>query len=386
MTTEPLEPEIVEECKALATQGDIANPAQAMIDKVLSGAITADSVGAMREAVALFRDMEKIGAEKAFARDMAALQAELPHVMARRAIPDGRGGFRGSYASHEDIMRDIGPKLVKFGFSISFDTDVDDKRLTAICKVTHRGGYTKETKFAVRNSKGPPGASDAQVDGSNNTYAMRYALCNALNLVIDKDADARIEGGVIAPEEAKELQERVKACAANEATFLKLAAAQSYATIREGKLEMLRKVLDGLEKKKVGEMGAATKATAAPAAPVEPPPVAQEGRSTQQEGQRTAERAPDTPPPVGGPSSPTDLDVVRAVAWCMGGRDRKGAGKALKVLTIAAVLPAVALSNYNPEDLAALAVVAKRVAGEKGLDWTPHLPGGPDPITETKGE
>jgi len=136
--------------------------------------------------------------------------------------------------------------LTKHRFSLSFDTDVKEGRVTAICKVTHAAGHTKETKYAVRIGSGPPSSSEAQADGAAYSYAKRGALCSAFNIVVEKDTDgddARREGDFITKEEANELREKVKQTNADEARFLDCADAKTYEEIRTSRLELLRKML-----------------------------------------------------------------------------------------------------------------------------------------------
>ncbi|MBE3126654.1 MAG: ERF family protein, partial [Acidobacteria bacterium] len=219
------------------------NPIADMMRAVVERGITADNAAAFQTMCDTVLKMDALQARKQYMAAMAKMQAEMPHVMATNLFLDDKGRTRAKWAKHEDIMQVIGPHLVRNGFSVSFDTEVDEKRTTDVCKISHVGGHSESTRFAVRNSKGPPGCSDAQADGSNHTYAMRYALCAALNIVIDKDADARIEGAVVTPEVARELQEAVKASGASEATFLTLANATSFATIRDGRVDMLWQAL-----------------------------------------------------------------------------------------------------------------------------------------------
>ena len=54
------------------------------------------------------------------------------------------------------------------------------------------------------------GVRERQADGAAFTFAKRYALCAALNIVVDKDADARLLGDTITPEEADDLQRRAR--------------------------------------------------------------------------------------------------------------------------------------------------------------------------------
>jgi hypothetical protein len=100
-----------------------------------------------------------------------------------------------------------------------------------ICTLQHIGGHSNSNEFAVRVGNGPPGATDTQADGAAGTYAKRFALCDALNIVIEHDSDAKAEGGKIDVNQTQDLQARVKALRVNEAQFLAYAKAKAYPEI-----------------------------------------------------------------------------------------------------------------------------------------------------------
>ena len=83
----------------------------------------------------------------------------------------------------------------------------------------------------MRAGAGPYGATETQADGAAMTYAKRYALCNALNITVEKDTDARNEGSPISAEQAQTLREMVKDTRSDETAFLKFAGAKSYEEI-----------------------------------------------------------------------------------------------------------------------------------------------------------
>jgi len=214
-----------------------SNPIGVMMQTILSGEMTAEKVAAMKELVGVYSQMEDRNAEREFAMAKAAMQSELPKVVAERIIPDNNGNIRSTFAAFEDIMDAVGPCLSKHGFSVSFDIDVldDGKRIQATCMLMHSGGHCKTNKFAVRIGSGPPKSSEAQADGAARSYARRGALCDALNIVIDRDSDARSEGGFITKEQADSLRSRLRAVKGDEAGFLKFVGADSFDEIRTGK-------------------------------------------------------------------------------------------------------------------------------------------------------
>lgn len=216
-----------------------------MLYAVVKKGVTTENVTALEKLCGLYERMEAASAEKAFASAFVALQAEMPILTATTAIPN-----RGKYEKFEDVMRVIGPLLVKHGFSIRFSNEAKDGRVIETCHLMHSGGVTKTNPFAVRVGKAD---TETQADCKAATTAKRNALLNALNVVIQQDCmdsehDAAIEGGRISDQQAESLRQRVMATASDEAAFLKLAGAKEYKEIRVAFYQMLDLCLKRREK------------------------------------------------------------------------------------------------------------------------------------------
>lgn len=206
---------------------------------VVERGVTTENVSAVKEVVALYERMEAKKAEREFAASFVALQAEMGNVRAVKAVPNNDGGVRYTFAPFEEIMATVKPLLEKHGFTVTFSTDYAEGRIIKECTLQHIGGHSRSNKFAARVGKGPPGASDTQADGAASTYAKRFALCDALVIVIDKDSDARLEGGSITPEQAEELMHRVQMTNSDRARFLAFAGAKCFEEIPSAKYDTL---------------------------------------------------------------------------------------------------------------------------------------------------
>lgn len=218
-----------------------------MLAKIIEGGITEQSVGVLEKMCALKERMDAREAERQFTVAFNALQNDTPVIVASSVIPN-----RGKYERFEDVMRVVGPLLIRHGFAVSFAQEADDKRIKVTCHLRHIGGHTVSTPFAVR--LGGRADSDTQADCKASTTAKRNALLQALNIVIRQDVfqnedDARIEGGFITPEEAAELEQWVESLGADRKKFLEFAGAPTFAEIPTSKLEMLQ---DSLRKKEKG--------------------------------------------------------------------------------------------------------------------------------------
>lgn len=219
-----------------------------MLQAVIEKGVTQENVAAVGELAKLCEHMEKRDAEKQFASAFVSLQSEMPKVKATKAIPSNDGSVRSRFAPYEEIMEQVSPLLQRHGFTITFSTDFKEGRIIKTCTLQHVGGHSRSNQFAVRIGSGPPRASEAQADGAASTYAKRFALCDALNIVVDVDSDAAAEGDFITLAQADELEHRVGMTNSNRDAFLRFAGANSYREIRTAKLS----ILDEFLKKKEG--------------------------------------------------------------------------------------------------------------------------------------
>ena len=239
MSNENLEIQLNDERRVIAApQPSPAELIRAVIDKGL----TAEGVNVIERLVALQEHINDKDAEKQFAVAFAALQGELGTFNATREVPDKHGGVRYTYLPYEEIMRSVRPLAEKHGISISFSTDIRETRIVQTCTLTHAAGHHRDYLAFVRAGAGPYGATETQADGAAMTYAKRYALCNALNIVVERDTDganARNEGTPITFEQVQYLKEQVKETGSNEAAFLKFAGAKTYKEIGSARYDSL---------------------------------------------------------------------------------------------------------------------------------------------------
>jgi ERF superfamily len=225
-----------------------------MLQDALKHGITGDNAVAIREIAELAWKFEDRNAKVQFNAAFVALQAELPRVKATKIIPGkAEGSVRSSFAPYEEIMEQIGPMLKKHGFTVSFANapSTEAGRICKVCILKHIGGHEERNPFQVRIGSGPPGCNETQSDGAASSFAKRYALCDALNIVIEGiDNDARVEGKHITPEKAAELEHRCKMVNADIPAFLKLAGAPKFSEIMDDKVTMLEGMLTKKEGKR----------------------------------------------------------------------------------------------------------------------------------------
>ncbi len=236
------EPAQTAELSLVAEQPLTVQPAQ-MLKAVIDKGVTAESVGVVERLVALYERMTDKDAERQFAVAFAKLQSEIPAINAVREVPNNDGSVRYCYAPYEEIMAKVRPVLLRNGFTVTFSSAVTDTRIVQSCTLQHISGHKRTNNSAARIGKGPPGSSDAQGDGAASTYAKRFALCDALNIVVERDTDARAEAGCITFEQAQYLRELVKETKSDERAFLKYAGASDYAHITADRYDVLAREL-----------------------------------------------------------------------------------------------------------------------------------------------
>ncbi len=220
------------------------------VDQMLSGALASIQSGevtlqyaeVLDKMMGLYEREKKRRAETDFAASLVALQGETIRVQATKAVDVKAGVPRYTFAPYEEIMRICQPILTRHGFSVTFDTKIDGDRLYSVCTLTHKAGHSRSNQFAVRFTT-PPGSSSAQGDMSTKSYAKRGALCDALNISIEHDDDARMIGKPIGQALALDLEDRVRKVGADENAFLKYAGAKTYAEISDERYAALDELL-----------------------------------------------------------------------------------------------------------------------------------------------
>jgi hypothetical protein len=217
-----------------------------MLSGFIDRGITAENVAAFSQLVTLKERMDDKQAQKDFASALVDLQGETIRVQATKAVDQKADGTcRYRFAPYEEIMAVVQPMLTRHGFSITFDTKIEETRLSSICTLTHKSGHSRSNSFAVRYGK-PPGSSDAQGDMATKSYAKRGALCDALNISIEHDTDgddARNEGGPVTQQQADELRDLCDETKSDRAKFLAFAGASKFEEISANRLSELKEVL-----------------------------------------------------------------------------------------------------------------------------------------------
>lgn len=202
---------------------------------------------ALERLMGLQERWERNQAEKDFAAAVAQFQANCPQV-----LKDRQSNF-GRYASLDDIMEDIKPHLAAAGLCVSFDVEMADSATLTVHAIISKGIHKQRTKFVcpVPDMK----VNATQRMGAALSYAKRYALCAALNIVVtdeDTDADSLKPAATITEEQAVHLQDIAEQVPGSLAALLQWAQVESVYNLPA---EKYAKALDGLKKKLAAKGG-----------------------------------------------------------------------------------------------------------------------------------
>ena len=152
-------------------------------------------VEALERLLAMRKDLLEEQARSAYYEALGAFQSECPIIQKTKHVRDRGGSVRYSYATMEDIAKQVAPILQKNGLSYTLNGKQSDGFYTAYCTISHKLGYSAEpSEFSVPIDK-EAFMNDSQKSGSARTFANRYAFCNALGIMTgDQDDDGNSMG------------------------------------------------------------------------------------------------------------------------------------------------------------------------------------------------
>jgi len=152
------------------------------------------SVDSMRELLAMRTQLMKENAKKEYDHAMALFQAECPTIEKTKGVKTNSGKLAYLYAPIDSIINQVKPILQKYGFSYSSNMEFLENGVTkvkVVIKITHAGGHSELTEMTVPLGTKTDIMSQTQVVAAAQTFAKRYAFCNALGILTgDEDTDA----------------------------------------------------------------------------------------------------------------------------------------------------------------------------------------------------
>lgn len=175
--------------RAAAVPAAPAPPPVVGADRLLELAISQNvGIDTLERLMAMRDKMLAEQAERAFLEAMAGFQGDMPIIHKNR---DVRGKFSFTYATLDEIVRQVQPCLKKWGLSYTVDTEFGEGWLASLLTIYHTGGHKKTFRFQVPIDRAAA-MNDTQKFGSARTYSQRYAFCGGFGILTsDQDDDAQ---------------------------------------------------------------------------------------------------------------------------------------------------------------------------------------------------
>jgi ERF superfamily len=180
------------ETEIVAQTNDITPVAQQSVDSFISLAISQNApIETLERLFALHKEVEAEKAKSAYIKALSMFQRMCPVIEKKKKVMNKDGvSVRYMFAPLDDIVSQIKEHLGKNDLSYTWTVLFDENGVTAIAKITHVQGHSETSSFTVPIGK--DGFMTApQQNAAAQTFAKRYALCNALGISTgDEDTDA----------------------------------------------------------------------------------------------------------------------------------------------------------------------------------------------------
>lgn len=206
-----------------------------ILEKAILGGINKDNVEVVERLVALRRDEMREEAKAAFAKAFFQLRRSMPEIYADKTATDSKGRVAYTYCSEEEISRMLEPHLFRHGFTMLFGQRQEENRTIAVVTLIHEGGHQETREYSVRAGSTNAMKDATAADAGSTTTAWRHLMMKMFGLKsrITRD-DARLEGdphAYVTPEQADEIERRVKMTNSSVPAFLSFAGAQKFSEI-----------------------------------------------------------------------------------------------------------------------------------------------------------
>lgn len=163
-------------------------------------------------------------AEMDFNADFAGLQGELPRITKDARIVHS-GKLISTYATYEKIDEVIRPLLIKHGFGLRFNSEVEanGKGVIITATLSHKRGHSITDRIPLGyDTSGAK--NNVQGVGSTIAYGKRYLVGMLLNLVFEGEDDDGAKSGYqpITDQQAETIKELVRETGTDTQKFLNL--------------------------------------------------------------------------------------------------------------------------------------------------------------------
>jgi hypothetical protein len=235
-------------------------PAQSLtsldiLDRVIGSGVTSDSVGVVKEILAMRREEiaheSKLKANRSFF-ELRQDIGRMDFYADKAAMNNGKVAYR--YCSEKELSAGLDPVLFKHGFAMMFSQRDDGGKIVAVITLIHKDGHEIKGEFAVRSGNTNAMKDATAADTGATTSAWRHLVIKMFGIKsrICESDDARNLGDLskkVTPEVAFELERRVNETNGNVTAFLKFAGAEKFADIPEANYDILDRFLKAKEGK-----------------------------------------------------------------------------------------------------------------------------------------
>ena len=168
----------------------IENLLQQAIDKKVP-VETVERIMAMRS------QLKAEWAKEQFTLAMSLFQSECPVIKKTKEVKTKLKVIAYKYAPIESIITQVKPIIEKHGFSYTSNMDIIENgttKIKATIKITHKFGHSEETSMTVPLGNKTDIMSNTQVVAAAQTFAKRYAFCNAFGILTgDEDNEEALK-------------------------------------------------------------------------------------------------------------------------------------------------------------------------------------------------
>lgn len=173
-------------------------------------------IAKMQQLMELKREWDKDRAAEAYSAAITEFQRKCPQIHKGRKPVSGPSY---TYASYDDVMVVVSPILAECGIAVTFSTDCADKAIKTTCRL-RVGTHYEDHVFTIPVPE--MRVNETQKYGAALSYAKRYALQSALNIVVtDEDTDAgNLPEATITAEQEVKLTEWIETTGTDRAKFL----------------------------------------------------------------------------------------------------------------------------------------------------------------------
>ena len=148
-------------------------------------------VETMERLLSMRRELKAEWAKEQYDQAMAAFQAECPTIKKTKSVKTKSGVVAYKYAPIEAIVAQVKALLQRHGFSYTTRMELLPDGVKAIVTVKHTAGHHEDSPMQVPFGSKTDIMSQSQVAAAAQTFAKRYAFCNAFGILTgDEDTDA----------------------------------------------------------------------------------------------------------------------------------------------------------------------------------------------------